>query len=130
MWNPFKKKFKYDYKVNDIKVQDNTLVPQDGVIKCITNDPDVDTAVGYKDLNGKFFDTKKEALVSNKRIESERSIEKIKEVLIKTIGREEDPTSDAWYNNEFLQNSYYCHLLAREIHAKPGLLRDYLNENY
>ena len=134
MWNPFKKKLKYDYIVNDIKVQDNTQYPHFTIEKCIANDPDVDTVVGYKDLNGNFYDEREFALASNARILKARAVEALAKVIFKAFGYDESP-SRADYpwghpNQSRHSHDYMSTELARAIHDNPNLLKDYLNANY
>lgn len=126
MWNPFKKK-KQEIAREPVWVP----VPRSGVIKCIADDPDVETTTGYKDSNGKFFDNKEDALKSNAYIKKQEDIDKLSAVICKTLNYHEveDDYSYAAHPR-VLNNKYQARRLAEELHDNPSLLRDYLNENY
>lgn len=129
MWNPFKKKVVYQDRIL-LKYVD----PDDKALNCVLRDPDVDTAVGYKDLEGRFFDDKEKALQSNIHIKKQESINKLSTLILKMFGYPStDNTGDQyWYlhNYVYLNKKEQARSLAESIHADPSILKDYLNENY
>lgn len=121
MW-PFKKKRKEEIARNIVWSNSNSLA-----VKCINDDPDVDTVVGYKDNEGRFFDSKDAALASNKQIENSKKIKDLEKVLQKLFPRNDE--FDIRTHRELFERQLVCEF-AKVLHDNPGILKDYLNENY
>lgn len=129
MWNPFKKKKVDLTKYN--KFLESKLVGSSSVTgrawKCIAEDEEVTTVVGYKDDNGIFFDTKEGALNSNERIKEDKQKKALEKVIIATF----PPVPDYGFNtHKELWQHRMAYDFANALHNNPQLLKDYLNENY
>ena len=88
--------------------------------KCINNHPELPTVVGYRDTQGKFFETAEETVASNKRIENEQIKKELAEFLLAGM---EFMWRDATVN-------YTVSSIAEQIVANPAKFLETINNIY